>query len=302
MTTTTREVLEAVAAGRMSPEEAAARLAGSGGGVALRRVRVRAATRAVRVVGDAGVSEVAVEGLHQVRREGDTLVVSAHPAEGGGGFAFVPPDLGRLVAEGRARARQVAQSAAREAARVAYSAGRPAWAPPPSSRGRYRKEWKGWMGGDWMGHGDWGDFHGWADPLVIRVNPRLAVDADVSAGSLSVSGVRGPVGVDVAFASAALEGLRGPIDVRAQAANVRFRGALSEGASRVRGDAAAIFITLAPSSDVVVHSRCDFGRLRVSRGDEVLDPGEAVVIGSGRASLDIEASMGAVEVRVEEAS
>ncbi len=302
MTTTTREVLEAVAAGRMSPEEAADRLAGGGGGVALRRVRVRAATRAVRVVGDAGVSEVAVEGLHQVRREGDTLVVSAHPAEGGGGFAFVPPDLGRLVAEGRARARQVAQSAAREAARVAYSAGRPAWAPPPSSRGQYRKEWKGWMGGDWMGHGDWGDFHGWADPLVIRVNPRLAVDADVSAGSLSVSGVRGPVGVDVAFASATLEGLRGPIDVRAQAANVRFRGALSEGASRVRGDAAAIFITLAPSSDVVVHSRCDFGRLRVSRGDEVVAPGEAVVIGSGRASLDIEASMGAVEVRVEEAS
>lgn len=310
MRMTTREVLEAVAAGRMSPDEAAVRLAERDPGVALRRVKVRAATRTVRVVGDPGVSEVAVEGLHEVRREGDTLVVAAHPAEGRGGFAFVQQDLGRLVEEGRARARQVAQVAAREAARMAFSAGRPSWTPR-SSRGGSGRNWKsswqperegtGWrQQADWMGRAGWGDFQGWSEPLVIRVNPRFAVDADVSAGSLELTGVSGPVGVDVAFASANLDDLPGPIEVRAQASTVRIRGALSEGASRVRADAAAVFVTLAATSDVVVHSRCDLGRLRVSRGEEVLGIGEALVIGAGRASLDIEASMGAVEVRVEE--
>jgi hypothetical protein len=316
MTMTVREVLEAVAAGRMSAEEAAGRLAGGGGGVELRRVRVRAATRAVRVVGDSGVSEVAVSGLHEVRREGDTLVVAAHPAEGGGGFAFVPPDLGRLVAEGKAKVRHAAREAAREASRVAYAAGRPSWAPPPGP-GRSRKDWREWMGGsDWMGRGDWagkgewagkGDWtgrpgwSGWSEPLVIRVNPQLAVDVDLSAGSLEVSGVRGPVSVDVSFASATLEGLSGPIDVRAQAATVRFRGALTQGASRVRADAAAIFVFLAPESDVVVHSTCELGRLRVVRGEHAVAPGEELVLGRGRASLDIEASMGSVLVRADEA-
>lgn len=309
----------------MSPEEAAARLGGGPGvggdtgGGALRKVRVRAATRTVRIIGDPGVSEVAVEGLHEVRREGDTLVVSAHPAEGGGGFAFVPQDLGRLMAEGKAKARAAAHHAAREAARVAYAAGRPSWAPP--GRGAAGQ---GWMGGPGrMGWGrpggadhpagtagssagspwpDWFEFQRWVEPLVVRVNPRLAVDADVSAGSLELSGVRGAVNVDVSFASASLEGVCGPLDVRAQAATVRIKGAVTQGTSSVRGDAAALFVTLAAGSDVTVRSRCELGRLRAVRGEQVLSPGEDLVVGRGSASLDIEASMGSVEVRVEEAS
>lgn len=320
MTMTTREVLEAVAEGRMSPEEAATRLAGGGEGVALRRVRVKAATRTVRVIGDPGVSEVAVSGLHEVRREGDTLVVSAHPAEGGGGFAFVPPDFGKLVAEGTAKARRAASQAAREAARMAYAAKRSEWGPPSAGRGRHRNDWKrdmkeewrertysaGRAGlGDWMGASGWSGVHNqfgmWVEPLVVRVNPSLAVDADVSAGSLEVKGVRGAVGVDLAFASATLDGLVGPVDVRAQAATVRVRGAITEGSSKIRGDAAALFVSLAPTSDVAVHASCELGRLRVTRGEEVLAPGEALVVGTGRASMDIEASMGSIEVRVGEA-
>lgn len=310
---TRREILEAVAAGRLSAEEAAALLDASDLGVGdaavvLRRVRVRAATRTVRVVGDEGVSEVAVEGLHEVRREGDTLVVAAHPGEGAGGFAFVAPDLGRLVAEGRVKARQAAHAAAREAARVAYAAGRPAWAPPPASRGRYRKDWREWMPGpDWPGSArpesgwpDWREFQGWVEPLVVRMNPRLALDAEVSAGALEVSGVRGPIGVEVAFASATLDGVAGPVDVRAQAATVRISGAIRQGSSRVRGDAASLSVRLAPGSDVRVRASCELGRLRILRGEIVSEPGEELVVGAGRASLDIEASMGSVEVRAPE--
>lgn len=296
---TRREILEAVAAGRLSAEEAATLLEAGEAASVLRRVRVRAATRTVRVVGDEGVSEVAVDGLHEVRREGDTIFVAAHPGEGGGGFAFVAPDLGKLVAQGRVRARQAAQGAAREAARMAYAAGRPSWAPPAGGRpwewGQHRPEWR--QGTDWQ---DWHDCQRWVEPLVVRVNPRLAVDADVSAGSLEVGGVRGPLSVDLAFASATLEGVGGPLDVRAQAATVRIRGAIKQGSSRVRGDAASLSVSLSPGSDVVVHARCDLGRLRVLRDGTPLAPGEDLVVGGGRASLDIEASMGSVEVRVEE--
>ncbi|MGH9130436.1 MAG: hypothetical protein ACRDWV_01920, partial [Acidimicrobiales bacterium] len=156
-------------------------------------------------------------------------------------------------------------------------------------------------GPGWSGQpGRSGEFGGWVEPLVIRVNPSLAVDVDVSAGSLEVNGVKAPVGVDLAFASATLDGLSGPIDVRAQAATLRVRGALTEGSSSIRGDAAALLISLAPSSDVVVRSRCDLGRLRVTRGSEVLPAGEPLVVGAGRATLDIEVSMGSVEVGVGE--
>lgn len=70
-----REILEAVAAGRLEPVEAARRLAEPAGDA--RALRVRAAYHAVAVVADADVADVVVvDGTHRVRREGDVLVVS----------------------------------------------------------------------------------------------------------------------------------------------------------------------------------------------------------------------------------
>jgi len=70
-----RQILEAVAAGRLEPDEAARRLSEPTGGA--RAVRVRAAYHAVEVVADPEVADLVVmDGTHRVRREDDVLIVS----------------------------------------------------------------------------------------------------------------------------------------------------------------------------------------------------------------------------------
>jgi hypothetical protein len=92
---TRREILEDVAAGRLDPAEAAALLDDAGqaepqgerpadtaeepGPPALPtidRIEVRATSRRVRLLGDPSVREFAVDGPHQVRREGSTLHIT----------------------------------------------------------------------------------------------------------------------------------------------------------------------------------------------------------------------------------
>ncbi len=71
---TRRQVLEAVAAGRLAPAEAARLLDAPAGGA--RSVRLRSAYQAVDVVADPEVAELVIaDGAHPVRREGDVLVV-----------------------------------------------------------------------------------------------------------------------------------------------------------------------------------------------------------------------------------
>jgi hypothetical protein len=93
---TRREILEDVAAGRIDPAAAAALLdqadeaeaksdqaSGASAGEpsapslpAIDSIEVRATSRRVRLIGDPRVREFAVEGPHQVRREGSTLHIT----------------------------------------------------------------------------------------------------------------------------------------------------------------------------------------------------------------------------------
>ncbi len=93
---TRRQILEDVAAGRLDPGEAAALLdeaepAEANGDQssgttterpaapsvpAIDRIEVRATSRRVRLIGDPSVREFAVDGPHQVRREGSTLHIT----------------------------------------------------------------------------------------------------------------------------------------------------------------------------------------------------------------------------------
>jgi hypothetical protein len=286
MTQREREILEAVASGRMSPEEAAARLeqttqadppegrdappaesaqpaaaegrdappndggqtsAGAGTGTGL-SVRVAASARSVRVVGDPTVAEATVEGSHRVRREGDALVIDGNiELDEPGGFAF----------EGR----------------------RPPW------------------------HRQWANWRRFAEPLVVRVHPACSVEAEVSAGSLSVVGVTGPLHVLIAAGSARLEGTASPFDVEARAGAVRLRGRLDSGESRIRCEAGSVNVQLTRGSDVRVRARADLGRVRVhgaSGYEPQLGSQREVIIGAGTATLDIETAMGSVDVQSDE--
>jgi hypothetical protein len=313
-----RAILEAVAAGRLSPEDAAVALAGEevpddpgtrrhdqanpsapaeGPLPALdeapaRLLRVQAAGRHLRVVGDDTVDEVDVEGLHEVRREGAALVVTAHRLSGEGSFSFVGPPFGR---EGLRAWRDELRNLARQARRAERDAHRHGVPPWETSWG--------------PGHGggpDWMEWQRWVEPLVIRVNPELAVEIDVTAAACTLTGLRGQTKLDISAGTATLERLRGSLDLRAQAASVRVSARLTEGQSRVRCDAGSVVVELEEGSDVTVRTQTELGRVRLRRAGRPVGGGAGVhvndelVVGEGHAALDVDAVMGSVEIRADE--
>lgn len=289
MNASQRDILEAVAEGRMTPQEAAVLLEqaanrqaadaptatmetdstggdapgsqapraswatgsdatdGRGEGRAA-RVRITAAARTVRVIGDPSVLEAEIDGPHRAWREDDTLVISGGE-DAGSGFSF-------------------------------------------RSRRRSHRDWR-----------DWSDLAEWrrvTEPLVVRVHPDLAVTAELSAGSLSILGVHGPLTADLAAGSARLEAVTGPLDITTRAGSLRIQGRLTEGTSRVRCDAGSVSVRLDPGSSVRVRAHVDLGRVRFHgpTGDAT-GPGE-VVVGAGAGLLDIEAAMASVDVSIQD--
>jgi hypothetical protein len=314
-----RAILEAVASGQLSPEEAATRLdqgdivddeaadrddwpepasnAGEAGRAfpgegPPRLLRVQAAGRHLRVVGDDGVDQLDVEGLHEARREGDVLLVTAHRLSGEGSFSFIGPPFGRDALrawrdELRSFTRQ-ARRASREAHREGRWASETPWDP---------------SGG---GGPDWREWQRWVEPLVIRVHPDLAVEVDVSAAACTLTGLRGPTKLDVSAGTATLDAIRGPLDLRSQAASVRVRARMTEGRSRVHCDAGSVVVELEAGSDVTVRTQTELGRVRLRRGGRAAGGGagmhvnDELVVGQGTAVLDVDAVMGSVEINAEE--
>lgn len=261
-----REILEAVAEGRMDPAEAARLLdearasetppTGSTEGATtttgttdrpasppavpdLQRVLVRATSRKVRLVGDPAVTTVDVEGEHHLRREGATLVVTAE------GERFLPDDAFTLLSSGR-------------------------WRDVTGRIG---------LGGD----------------IRVRVRPDLPVDVEVIAGSLTSEGVRALERVRVTAGSAKLSGVEGPVDVLVQAGSAVVEGALKRGQSRVRAESGSVRVHLLPGSDVRIRTDVQLGKV-VS--DPPLRDGE-LTVGTAGADLDVEAVMGSAVIKAD---
>jgi len=219
-----RRILTAVAGGQMAPSVAADALDALGEPTAdrpdmppppdLARVRVVASARAVRVVGDPGVREAVADGPHELRREGDTLVVSGDTDDvGGGGFVSSGP---------------------------------------------------GWRVRAHAGSGP--------RTLTVRMHPDLALDAEVSAGSLDVAGVRGPIRGEMAAATVRITGFAGPLDLETSAGRIDASGVLAGGSSRVRCHAGRLTMRLEHGSSVRINGRTTVGKM-VLPGDG--DPGPA---------------------------
>ncbi len=251
-----RDILNAVAEGRLSPEEAAEQLAEwdrreaseperaemAPGGVA--RVRISARYRKARVIGDPSVLEAVAEGPHTVRRDGDTLVIDSD-------------EEGELGAEP-----------------FWFRFGERSW---PRARERH---------------------------LTVRVNPGLPLEADSTAGSLWVTGIRAALRVEVFAGSARLEEVAGPLDVVTHAGSVQIRSRIDRGASRIRCEAGSVNLQLDEGSSVRIRARSVLGRVLLpepvgsARGDSWgLSDSREVTVGDGAATLDIETNMGSVAVR-----
>ena len=89
-----REILQRVADGELSPEEAERLLRGAGEtapppDLEVRAIKVSMGVGGIEIVGDASVTQAEVDGPHRVEIDGDTLVVHGEwDDEAGPGFSF----------------------------------------------------------------------------------------------------------------------------------------------------------------------------------------------------------------------
>ena len=83
-----------------------------------------------------------------------------------------------------------------------------------------------------------------APPLVVRMPPELALQADVTAASVVVRDVRGPIALTLSAGSARIDGFASPIDVDVSAGSLTARGILDRGESSVRCSAGSVKLAL----------------------------------------------------------
>lgn len=263
---TRRSILEDVASGRLTPTQAAERLAAldaeaqaeeeQAAAEGLARVRVAVAGAPLRVIGDPGVRDAIAEGPYELSREGDTLVVTAAGDDDRGhgrAFAFA-------------------------------SAGPGAWS---------------------WGHRDRGARSPRA--LTVRMNPRLALTAEVTAGSCVVRDVKGPLNLTVAAGGLKVTGFASPIDVDVSAGGFTASGVLDRGESRLRCSAGSARLVLERGSSVRIRGAANAGRLILPNVAEAMAARRAhgmwvdrrleAVVGAGAGAFDIDVTTGTVVVR-----
>jgi hypothetical protein len=237
-----REILSRVAAGTISPEEAASRLDAidqdpDETDTGIHRVRVIKRLGAAEVIGDPNVRDAVAEGQHRARIEGDVMIIEGEIANEPGTF--------------------ITRS--------------------------------------WLGFPE----HSSGDRLVVRVNPALALDLQVQAGSLRVSGVEGPIRADVQASSATIDGFSKPLDLTIQAGSMRATGRLDEGESRITCDAGSLNLYLERGSSVRIKAQAHLGKV-VLPGVEGSSGAQDVTVGAGTASLLIKTNIGSVNVTADQ--
>ena len=155
---------------------------------------------------------------------------------------------------------------------------------------RVRREGDALVVGDAASEGfRFGTWRG-AHRLVVRVNPRLDVDAEVTGALLSVRGVDGAVRAVVQAWSAGIEGASATLDLRVTSGSAAVAGS-PRGDWRLRCESASLEVVLDSRADATVsvtsrHSRVD------ALGSET-----HAVLGSGVHAIDIDAAFSDVVVR-----
>src|SRR5229473_1666364 len=181
-----REILSRVAAGTISPEEAASQLDAvdkdqEDTEPGIRCVRVIKRLGSAEVIGDPNVRDAVAEGQHRARIEGDAMIIEGEVVNEPGTF--------------------ITRS--------------------------------------WLGFPE----HSSGDRLVVRVNPALALDLQVQAGS------------------ATIDGFRKPLDLTVQGGSIRANGRLDDGESRIGCDAGSVTLYLERGSSVRIKAQAHMGKV-----------------------------------------
>lgn len=143
------------------------------------------------------------------------------------------------------------------------------------------------------------------DTLVIRMNPTLALGAEIAAGSLSVTGVRGPVKANVAAGSMKIDDFEGPISVDVAAGSFKGNGRLDHGQSKINCAMGSVKLDLDESSSVRIIADASLGSVKLpgrpfkaEKGSFGMTENQETVVGAGHGELRVETSMGSVKITV----
>ncbi|GAA1836178.1 hypothetical protein GCM10009714_17270 [Microlunatus capsulatus] len=132
--------------------------------------------------------------------------------------------------------------------------------------------------------------------LLLRVNPAIVVDVEMTAGNLNTERVPHLGKVRVTAGGAKLLDVTEINDALIQAGSATIKGAIKTGRNRIRAESGSLSITLHDDSNVTVTSDSQLGRVSWSGGHT--GAGDEVVMGNGSARLDVEVVMGHAQVRV----
>jgi hypothetical protein len=134
--------------------------------------------------------------------------------------------------------------------------------------------------------------------LLIKVNPNIVVDVEVTAGSLNTERVPHLGKVRVTAGGAKLLDVREINDALIQAGSATIKGAISTGRSRVRAESGSLSIHLADDSNVTVTGDAQLGKVSWTGGQGHNGTVDEVVMGNGSAKLEVEVVMGHAQVRL----
>ncbi len=133
--------------------------------------------------------------------------------------------------------------------------------------------------------------------LLVRVNPSITVDAEVTAGALTTEGVPFLGKVRVTAGGATLDRIAEANDVLVQAGSATIRGDLATGRSRIRCESGSLDITLGDRSSVTVRTEVQLGRVSWAGADN--DNVDEVVLGTGAGRLDVGVVMGWATIKAD---
>lgn len=140
---------------------------------------------------------------------------------------------------------------------------------------------------------------GFGPELLVRVNPNVEVDAEITGGGLTTVRVPRLGRIRVTAGTANLNDVVVVRDALVQAGGARVRGPIGEGRSRVRVESGGLTVGLYPDANVSVTAHAQLGVVNWPAGaPKQLDE---YVVGNGTARLDLNVVMGHVSVREEPA-
>lgn len=126
--------------------------------------------------------------------------------------------------------------------------------------------------------------------LVLRVNPAISLDIEVTAGHLTCSDVPYLGKVRVTAGGAEVTGFSEANDVLVQAGSASLKGTVTSGRSRLRVESGQLTIELADASNVTVRGEAQLGKISWSGAHS--GQADEVVLGNGSARMDVGVVMG----------